>query len=68
MKNIFHIISYLFEEYLIISLSKEWISLFNCLPEFEGKIRKDGKLHLVSKQIVKKLQREKDNKEEDWIG
>ena len=53
MKNVFHIISYLFEEYLIISLSKEWISLFNCIPEFEGEMDKDGKLHLVSKQKVR---------------
>ena len=58
MKNVFHIISYLFEEYLIISLSKEWISLFNCIPEFKGKIRKDGKLHLISKQEIKNFEKE----------
>ncbi len=44
----------IFQDSLIISLTKDWMSLFNCIPEFEGKIDKDGKLHLVSKQKIKR--------------
>ena len=53
MKKLYHIISYLFENHLLISLSKEWINACHGLPEFDVIIDDDNKLHLISKQVVK---------------
>ena len=53
MKKISHIISYLFENHLIVPLSKDWINACHGLPEFDVIIDRNNKLHLISKQIVK---------------
>jgi len=53
MNKKYHIIPYLLDEYLLLSLSKDWIYLFDRVPEFEITIGNDRKLHLVSKQEIK---------------
>ena len=56
MKRLSDITSYLFEDHIIISLSKDWLSAFDKLPVFEVFIAND-RLKLISKEkiwIVKK--------------
>ena len=50
MKKISHITSYLFENQLIISLSKDWMKTFGGLPQFDVFIDEKNRLHLVSKK------------------
>jgi len=50
MNKKYHIISYLFENSYIISLSKEWLEKFNGIPEFDVYIDND-RLHLISQKI-----------------
>ena len=52
MKKLSHIISYLFENHLLISFSKDWINTCNGLPEFDVMIDSNNRLHLISKQVV----------------
>ena len=54
MKRLSDITSYLFEDYIIISLTKDWITVFKGLPEFEVRIDDKDRLHLISKQVIKK--------------
>ena len=51
MKKVNEITSYLFDDSLIISLSKDWVNVFGSLPKFSTKI-KNGRLILTS-QIIK---------------
>jgi len=51
MRKVNEITSYLFDDSLIISLSKDWINVFGSLPKFSTKI-KNGRLILTS-QIIK---------------
>lgn len=41
-----------FENYLIIGLDGKWEKLFGELPEFDAKLDKKGKLHLVSTKSI----------------
>jgi len=53
MKRLSDITSYLFEDHIIISLSKDWINVFKAIPEFEVIIDNKKRLHLISKNKVK---------------
>jgi hypothetical protein len=50
------LIPFFFENCLIISLDAEWIKVFDKIPEFEVGIDDERRLHLISKQKIKKLQ------------
>ena len=54
MKRLSDVTSYLFEDHIIVSLSKDWITVFKGLPDFEVLIDNFGKLHLKSKQTIHK--------------
>jgi len=54
MKRLSDITSYLFEDHIIISLEKDWITVFKGLPEFEVFINKKKRLQLISKQRIEK--------------
>jgi len=43
--------SHLFDNYLIVSLSKEWLNIFNALPTFSVEF-KNGRLILTSQKIM----------------
>jgi len=45
---------YLFENYLIIAFSKDWIDIFDEIPQFEVFIDKKKRLVLVGPPIVQK--------------
>jgi len=64
MKKLFHIISYLLDDYLLISLTKDWLYLFDSLPEFEVQIDNENKLHLISTHTIKNKSRLRDSKYE----
>jgi len=49
----YHVSPYLFENYLILSFSKDWINLCNTIPEFEITIDQNKRLHLISKQKIR---------------
>ena len=44
----------LFENYLIITLSKDWINKFSGIPEFSVMINNTGKLCITSESSIKK--------------
>jgi len=50
MKEMGKITSYLFGDSLLISLSKDWIDIFDALPKFSAEI-KNEKLVLTSQKI-----------------
>ena len=54
MKKITKVDSYLFDNFVLIAFSKDWINLMNAIPQFDVLIDEDSKLHLVSKQVIKK--------------
>lgn len=45
----------LFQDSLVISLTKEWINHFNEIPEFEVFVDNKKRLHLVSKSFQKEI-------------
>jgi len=45
---------YLFEGYLIIALHPEWMKLFQGIPTFLVSIDDNQRLHLISKEAIKK--------------
>jgi len=47
LKKICEISSYLFDDYVIISFTKDWINAFGCIPTFDVII--DDKKNLVLK-------------------
>ena len=52
MTNLGTITPILFENNLIISLSKEWISKFSGIPKFSVKINEAGRLCITSENPV----------------
>ncbi|PBO85839.1 MAG: hypothetical protein COA77_01365 [Thaumarchaeota archaeon] len=42
---------YLFEEYLIIPLHKDWINVYKTIPTFEVRIDKEGRLILLGPSL-----------------
>jgi len=44
--------SYAFENYLLISLDLDWLSLFQKIPTFEVSIDNEKKLHLISNEVI----------------
>jgi len=44
--------SLLFENSLIISLSKDWLTHFSKIPEFDVKIDNDGRLCMTSQEKI----------------
>ena len=44
----------LFENYLIVTLSKDWINKFSGIPKFSVKINNTGKLCITSESSIKK--------------
>ena len=46
MKN--KIIPFTFDNYLVLSLSNEWIEKFTKIPEFTWKVDRSKKLHITS--------------------
>ncbi len=66
MKKIGTVLSYLFENHIILSLSKDWITICKGLPEFEVRIDDQNRLQLISKQVIgSEVKRERDTKKED---
>ena len=57
MKKLEKIVPFLFEDSLVISLSKDWFAMFNDVPRFEAQI-KEGKLVLSSQPITKGRKRD----------
>ena len=43
---------YLFQDYLVLALSSQWIEKFNGIPTFDVKIDKEGRLHLVTNEVM----------------
>jgi len=54
LKKLTEVTPYLFEEHLILALSKKWIVSFKNLPSFEVMLDEQKRLHLISKEVVKK--------------
>jgi len=54
LKKISSVTPYLFENHLIISLSKDWINVFKGIPEFDVYLDEGKKLHIVQKGGDKK--------------
>jgi len=54
MKIIARVIPYLFDNYLLIPLSKDWINIFGKVPQFEAFIDNKKRLVLVGPPIAKK--------------
>ncbi len=53
MKKIQESVStFLFDEYLILGLSKKWIEIFGELPKFDAILDKNGKLILKSTKSI----------------
>ena len=52
MKRLSDVTSYLFEDHIIVSLSKDRLNAFGKLPDFEVFVDNLGKLHLKSKQRI----------------
>lgn len=48
MKKICEVKPLLFDGYLVLALSKEWLDVFGEMPTFEASLDDDGKLHLTS--------------------
>ena len=44
----------IFDDSLIISLTKDWINHFQSVPKFDVSIDKKGRLLLISKDFIKK--------------
>ena len=42
----------IFQDYLILALSSQWIEKFNGIPTFDVKIDKEGRLHLVTNEVM----------------
>ena len=60
MKKICETKPMLFEDYLILALSKEWLDVFGEMPTFEASLDDNGKLHLTStKSVYKNLKGKK---------
>ena len=49
MKKISEVKSFLFDNHIILSFSKDWIDVFKEIPEFEVMIDSKNRLHLISK-------------------
>jgi len=47
----------LFEDNLLLSLSKNWIDLFGNIPEFSVSLDNQGRLQLRTKNTIKKSSR-----------
>lgn len=45
---------YLHENFLVLAFDIEWINVFGTIPEFDVFLDDDKKIHLISKQVVKK--------------
>jgi len=54
LKKLTSVSPYVFENFLIISLDLEWLKLFKKIPTFDVIIDHDGKLHLISKEMIEK--------------
>ncbi|MHB8546693.1 MAG: hypothetical protein ACYDAJ_08000 [Nitrosotalea sp.] len=54
MKKICETKPMIFEGYLVLALSIEWIEVFGEIPTFEAHLDDDGKLHLTSTKSVNK--------------
>ena len=53
MEKIQEIVSmFLFDDYLILGLKKQWINIFSELPKFDAMIDKNGKLILKSTKSI----------------
>jgi len=54
MKKICETKPMMFEGYLVLALSIEWIDVFGEIPTFEASLDDNGKLHLTSTKSVDK--------------
>ena len=54
MKKITSVSSCLFEDHLILSLSKDWLNVFKKIPSFEVMIDERNKLYFISKEEIQK--------------
>ena len=52
MKKICETKPLLFEGYLVLALSSEWLDVFGEMPTFEASLDDNGKLHLTSTKSV----------------
>ena len=52
MINLGTVKSLLFENSLILSLSKDWLTHFSKIPEFDVKIDNDGRLCMTSQEKI----------------
>lgn len=52
MKKICETTPLLFEGYLVLALSSEWLDVFGGMPTFEVSLDDNGKLHLISTKSV----------------
>ena len=58
-KQICEVKPYLFEDFLIISLDKDWIDVCGgIVPTFNAIIDKEGRLNLVGPVVIKKKENE----------
>ena len=58
-KQIGTIAPFFFEDRLLIALSKDWINVFEKLPNFEIKIDSSNRLNITSKDRIKKQKEKK---------
>ena len=54
MNNLGTISPLIFEDSLIISLTKDWINHFQSVPKFDVSIDKAGRLCIISKDFIPK--------------
>jgi len=53
MKKIAKVVPHLYENTLILALSKDWLSLYGKYPEFDVYVDKDLRLHIVAREVKK---------------
>lgn len=60
MTNLGTISPLIFNESLIIALTKDWINHFHSVPKFDVSIDKKGKLCIISKDFIPKRRKNND--------
>jgi hypothetical protein len=54
MKKIAKVVPHLYEDNLVLALSKDWITLYGRYPEFDVYVDRNLRLHLVAREVKNK--------------
>jgi hypothetical protein len=51
MKKIAKVVPHMYEDNLVLALSKDWVTLYGKYPEFDVYVDRHLRLHIVSKEV-----------------